>query len=74
MMKYIPFSRRFDADEAITDGVETCNVCEISVDVATVGTDSWSLASDQYAHQRIIGKCSVDYSYLNNTCDLIYIS
>ena len=46
---------RFNPDEDITHGVETMNLCEISVDVAKVGLDSWSLKTDEDAAAKMTG-------------------
>ena len=46
-------ANRFDPNEAITHGVETVNLCEISVDVADVGSDSWSLKTEKDAQANI---------------------
>ena len=46
---------RFNPHEAITHGVETVNLCEISVDVAKVGSDSWSLKTDEDAAAKMTG-------------------
>ena len=34
---------RFDKNEAITDGVETTDACEISIEVAKAGEKMWSI-------------------------------
>ena len=49
---------RFDPAEAITHGVETVNLCEISVDVANVGSDSWSLKTEKDASAKMSGRSS----------------
>ena len=41
--------------EAITHGVETLNLCEINVDVAKVGTETWSLKTDEGAQAKMNG-------------------
>ena len=46
---------RFDPTEPITHGVETLNLCEINVDVANVGSDSWELRTEEYAQAKITG-------------------
>ena len=42
--------------EPITHGVETLNLCEISVDVAKVGCGSWALKTDEDAQAKISGE------------------
>ena len=48
-------ANRFDPKEDITHGVETMNLCEISVDVANVGSDSWSLKTEKDAQTKMSG-------------------
>ena len=49
---------RFNPVEAITHGVETLNLCEINVDVAKVGTETWSLKTDEGAQAKMNGNWS----------------
>ena len=44
---------RFDPEEPITHGVETLNHCEINVDVAVTGNDSWALQTEEEAHAKM---------------------
>ena len=46
---------RFDPKEPITHGVETLNHCEINVDVAVAGKDTWTLQSEKAVHAKMIG-------------------
>ena len=47
---------RFDPEEPITHGVETLNHCEINVDVAVTGNDTWTLQTDEEARAKMGGK------------------
>ena len=55
-------AHRFAPQEAITHGVETVNLCEISVDVADVGSDSWSLKIQKDAQEMISGNVFSKYT------------
>ena len=59
---YSCVANRFDPHEAITHGVETVNLCEISVDVADVGSDSWSLKTEKDAQAKMSGNTISDFT------------
>ena len=57
---------RFDPSEAITHGVETLNPCEINVDVAKVGTGTWSLKTEEGAQAKMNGKWVNIHDFVDN--------
>ena len=56
MFHLVLFLYRFDKVEPITHGVDTLNLCEISVDVADVGGGSWELQTHEYVQAKLYGK------------------
>ena len=76
VLRYI--ANRFDPKEDITHGVETMNLCEISVDVADVGSDSWSLKTEEDAQTKMSGNVVSKYTpclywYYSHCCGSSWI-